>query len=134
MSESIVDALDKARRDRKSGRAEEAERGYRGAAGLARSANDPVALAHALRHVSDLARQRGARAEAFELASEAADLYRRGDDLLGLANALRLKALSAPGKDQAAACWREARDLYQSAAVPAGVAECDSQLGTLRPE
>jgi tetratricopeptide (TPR) repeat protein len=133
MSESIVDALDKARRDRKRGRVEEAERGYRGAAGLARSANDPVTLAHALRHVSDLARQRGARSEAFELASEAVDLYRRGDDLLGLANALRLKALSAPGKDQAVACWQEARDLYESAAVPAGVAECDSQLGR-RPE
>jgi hypothetical protein len=73
----------------------ETERGYAKAAQLARSHGDPVALAHALRHISELARERGASAEASQHASEAVALYRGSGDQLGLANAIRLQALSA---------------------------------------
>ena len=106
----------------------EAERGYVEAAQLARSHGDPVALAHALRHISELARKRGASAEASHHACEAVALYRGSGDQLGLANAIRLQALSAGSREEAAAFWQEARDLYSSLGVGAGVAECDSHL------
>ena len=79
--------------------------------------------------MSDLARERGAAPEAWEQASEAVALYRRSGEQLGLANAIKLQALSARQPEQAAACWREARDLYSSLDVPAGVSECDRHIG-----
>jgi hypothetical protein len=44
--------------------------------------------------LSDLFRERGAFAEALEHVSKAVSLYRGSDDRLGLANAIRLQALS----------------------------------------
>ena len=101
---------------------------YAEAADLARSQGDKTSLAHALRHLSDLARDRGALSKAWNEASEAAALYRRIGDELGLANAIRLQALSAPDSNEARARWKEARDLYSNLGVDAGVAECESRL------
>jgi hypothetical protein len=84
-----------------------------------------------LRHISDLERERGAQREAWQHASEAVALYRISDDRLGLANAIRLQALSAKDRGEAHACWREARDLYSALEVSAGVAECDRRLNDL---
>lgn len=124
----IALALQDARRQRADGRADDAERGYGRAAELARSGGDSNALAHALRHLSDLARERGASIEAWEHASEAVDLYRRTDDRLGLANAIRLQAMSAASPERAEHCWAEARAFYSSLGNIAGVRECDSHL------
>ena len=107
---------------------DDAERGYARAAELARLDRDPVGLAHALRHLSDVARERGEPSKAREHACEAVEIYRKGGDRLGLANSIRLKALSAAGAVEAKACWLEARALYSALDVPAGVAECDSHL------
>ena len=128
MDDAIELALQDARRERDQGRADESERAYSRAAELARSHENPAALAHALRHMSDLARERGAPAEAWEHASKAVELYRMGADRLGLANAIRLQALSAAVPEEGRTCWLEARDLYSSLGVTAGVSECDSHL------
>lgn len=128
MTTSVKLALEQARKERTEGRDREAEAAYLRAAKLARSLGDRLSLAFALRHSSDLARQRGALAEAFSQASEAAALYRESIDRLGLANALRLQALSADDSEQGRACWMEARNLYSALDVIAGVAECDSHL------
>ena len=128
MTDPIETAIQEARRERALGKAEEAELAYVRAVDLARSAGDEVLLAHALRHVSDLERERGARREAWEHASEAAALYRKSGEKLGLANAIRLEALSSQDCDEEQACWREARDLYSALGVSAGVAECDRRL------
>jgi tetratricopeptide (TPR) repeat protein len=128
MNEQIALLLKDARLQRAEGRAEAAERVYSKAAQLARSENDLAALAHALRHLSDLARARGASAEALESASEAVHIYRGSDDRLGLANAIRLKALSAATPGESKACWKEARTVYELLGVSAGVCECDSHL------
>jgi tetratricopeptide (TPR) repeat protein len=121
-------ALRNARDQRREGRKREAEGFYVQAAELARSVGDQMALAHALRHLSDLALARGASAKAWQDASEAAVLYRQSDDTLGLANAIRLKALSVDDPEEAQACWHEACDLYSRLGVEAGVAECESHL------
>lgn len=129
VNEPMKRALEEARRDRTEGRTDEAERAYARVAELARSQDDPLTLAHALRHISDLSRQRGALPQAWEHANEAVELYRKSGDRLGLANAIRLAALSAAAPGLAKRCWREARNLYSSLGVIAGVKECDSHLG-----
>jgi len=129
VSNPIELALEQARRERAEGRPEEAERAYARAAELARAGRNELLLGHALRHVSDLARERGAVVDAWEHASQAAALYRRSGDQLGLANAIRLQALSACEPERATACWREARDLYSSLGAKAGVSECDRHIG-----
>jgi len=129
MKDLIEVALEDARREKAAGRVEKAEGHYRRAAELARACRDERLLAHALRHMSDLALARGAVHEAWEQASEAVALYRRSGDQLGLANALRLQALSAEEPQKAKSCWREARELYGSLDISAGVAECVRHLG-----
>jgi tetratricopeptide (TPR) repeat protein len=128
MPDSIETVIEEARRQRTEGNAHEAEQGYRRAAELARSDGNECLLAHALRHISDLERERGEPREAWENATEAVRIYRSSDDRLGLANAIRLQALSAEDQREAAACWREAREIYSDLGVSAGVAECDRRL------
>jgi hypothetical protein len=133
MDDAIETALREARRQRKAGGAAAAEQAYRAAAALARSGGDAELLAHALRHLSDLARERGARGEALDHAAEAVALYRAGADRLGLANALRLQALAAAEPAQGSACWREARTLYAALGIDAGVSECETHLASEPP-
>lgn len=128
MGNPMKDALERARACKKEQRMDEAEAGYIEAAKLARANEDLAALAHALRHISDLARERGAIEEASAHAKEAAHIYRRSPDRLGLANAIRLQALSAAHPEEARTYWREARDLYSSLGVHPGVQECDLHL------
>ena len=128
MKDQIEQVLGDARRLRAGGCADEAEAAYLDAARLARAAEDDAALAHALRHLSDLARERGAAGEAWAHASEAARICRGSGDQLGLANAVRLNALSAASGEQAKLCWEAARGLYAELGVGDGVAECDRRL------
>lgn len=128
MDDAIEAALQDARRYRQEGRPAEAEQAYNRAAEQAQSDGNLAALAHALRHMSDLARQRDAWAEAHAYASRAAELYRNTEDRLGLANAIRLRALSSPNVEDARADWQEARELYLALGVTPGVEECDANL------
>lgn len=128
--------IDKAFRDgrsaRNEGRLAEAVQHYERAASLARSSRDEHSLAHALRHISDMVRERGEVARALEAAEEAVSLYRSNSGtVLELANALRVNALAlqAAGKpDAAVPLWVEARHLYDDADVRAGVEECNHHL------
>jgi tetratricopeptide (TPR) repeat protein len=128
LTDPIHEALAQGRRQRAEGQLDGAQRAYGLAADLARSSGNEILLAHALRHQSDLAREAGERQSAWEYASEAVALYRRSSDTLGLANAIRLQALCTVDRQDALARWQEARDLYSSVGVAAGVRECDSHL------
>ena len=135
MSEyEVVRALKAARDAKMAGRLSEALASYRFVADSALSTDDEATRAHALRHVSDLARELGDPASAFEAAEEAVRIYRsNGGTPLDLANALRVAALACeegrPG--QAARIWREARFLYLESGTPAGVEECDTRIAAL---
>jgi hypothetical protein len=99
----------------------------------ARRTGDFQSLAFALRHRSELALSGGDAAAGLALAHEAADLYRQQGIAaeLGLANALRLKALAETALSNTSAAeqhWLEARVLYLSLGVEAGVVECDAHL------
>ncbi|HEX4739195.1 MAG TPA: hypothetical protein VH331_16715 [Allosphingosinicella sp.] len=127
------EAIAEARSIRTAGDAAAAEQLYRQGAELAHSEEDDILRAHALRHVSDLARERGDIADALATAQEAVALYRATLDTrtLDLANALRLLALaleSSGRQQEAAPAWHEARGLYADVDVQAGVEEAERHL------
>jgi len=104
---------------------------YRTAAREALTIGDALGRAHALRHVADLARELGDVDEARSAAAEAVEIYRPLGEphRLDLANALRMFALAQDAKSEdATETWREARDLYRSCGIAAGVIECDAHL------
>lgn len=112
-------------------------RHYQEAAKLYRERNQPLMLAHTIRHVADILRENGdltpAAASDYE---EALRIYRDHPETepLDLANTLRGYALfkSATGHPQAAiAFWQEARNLYADVNVQAGVDEAEKQIAAL---
>jgi hypothetical protein len=130
---AVDEALEAAYRVRSQGDAARSEQLYSHAATLASAEGDDSLRAHALRHVSDLARERGAFSEALDAAEEAQALYRAapGSRPLDHANALRLTALAldALGDAHAAASqWRQARALYVKEGIHLAVEECDRRL------
>jgi hypothetical protein len=130
--EAIAAMLQEARLARTQGRLDEAARRYAQAADLSRASREPLLLAHALRHVSDIARECGNTTLALQAGEEAVALYRAADSSpLDLANALRANALALQALHASAAAralWEQARPLYLAQGVQAGVAECDRHL------
>ncbi|HSR68263.1 MAG TPA: tetratricopeptide repeat protein [Acidobacteriota bacterium] len=108
------------------------------AADLSRQEGDDLLLAHTVRHLGDLHREAGRLEEADSCYQEALTLYGGAAQPppLAHANALRPAALLKEDQGEVEAArqlWSQARRLYESAGVAAGVAECEtrlSQLGT----
>lgn len=112
-------------------------RHYTNAVEIYRDQNDSLRLAHTLRHVAEILRHEGHLAEAGQNYIEALDMYRKheGTPPLDLANTLRGFALLKTDLNEVAASerlWQEARTLYQSLGIQAGVDESDAQLHMLR--
>ena len=89
--------------------------------------------AHALRHVAELAADRGDGKSALDAADEALEIYEAEAQArpLDIANAHRVRALAltAAGRtEDSAQSWRTARQSYQDLGIEAGVAECDRRL------
>jgi hypothetical protein len=98
--------------------------------------DDPLRLAHTMRHLGDVHYEAG-RTTAAELSyHEALALYRGAGRTkpLDLANAIRsmavLKSDHGPA-DDAKLLWTEAMELYAAANVQPGVAECAARLKIL---
>ena len=111
---------------------------YRELAALCVAQNDPLAEAHALRHLADLHLEAGALGEAASTYARVLGLYHasRDEGSLDLANALRGYALLRERlgeRQEAEALWREARLLYAQAGVEAGIDECDAHLVEMAP-
>ncbi len=109
---------------------------YEEAVAVARGADLPLPLAHAVRHLGDLHRKAGRLAAAEACYTEALALYGGQQEALPLdhANALRPMAILKEEQgqiDEARTLWRRARELYRTASVEAGVAECSDHLGRL---
>ena len=112
-----------------------AEATYAAAAALAIGEGSARLRAHALRHVAQLAAERGAGERALEAADLALTIYRANpaDEALNIANSYRVRALalSVLGRtNDAAHDWHAARKLYEQLGIRAGVAECDRRLGS----
>lgn len=99
---------------------------------------DPHLLAHALRHLGEVHLDLRHFDRAQQHLREALDLYRTqpGAAPLDLANAVRPLAICLGRQgadDESRELWVEARDVYASLSLEAGVAECDAAIARLAP-
>ncbi len=106
------------------------------AVALSREEEDPLLLAHSVRHLGDLHRAAGRLVDADRCYAEALSLYRAAPapSPLDFANAIRPMALlkEAEGDVKAARqLWSEARPLYEAAGIRQAVEECDRRLSRL---
>lgn len=137
MSETVNDLIRRGYQARREGRVAEARRCYGDAVEIYRQNNvDPLRLAHTVRHLADIHRGEGSFELASPLYEEALKIYRQHEEAsaLDVANAIRGFALlkSATGeRDEATSLWLEARKLYESVDVHAGVEESNVQLARL---
>ena len=118
---------------RDAGRGEDALAHYSLAVDLLRSLDEPLRLAHTVRHAGDILRQLGQAEKACGCYDEALAIYRgdRATPPLDMANAIAGYARTRADLQEmeaAAALWGEARDLYASLDLKAGVAEADQWL------
>jgi tetratricopeptide (TPR) repeat protein len=104
---------------------------YSEAITLLRNAENNERLAYALRHAAEVRSELNEFAVAANHIQEAIRLYRALDvaDPLGLANSLRVSALN--DEREAHASWREARELYSTGHIAAGVDEANRHLDRL---
>ena len=132
-----AELLSQGRQARKENQLAAARTHYAGAAQIYRDRNDLLAYAHTIRHIADMHLHEANYAEARPLYEEALELYRSSLDtkLLDLANTVRPYALLHEGlgdRETAAELWQEARNLYGSLRLDAGIRECDAHLADLR--
>ena len=110
---------------------------YREAVGILKGEPNRLRFAHTIRHLADILREDGSPEEAAACYEEALEVYREHTETppLDLANTLRGFALlkEAIGEnEQANSLWREARSLYESVNVQAGVEESERQIAQLK--
>jgi len=122
--------------DRDLGFLEDSRVHYAMAAEIFRTLNNPLALAHTLRHEADILREQQKVDEAETIYGEVLRLYRANSEHrpLDLANALRGYALlkaAVGNKSESAALWQEACALYETLGIEAGVAESRKNLAEL---
>jgi tetratricopeptide (TPR) repeat protein len=115
---------------------EEALRLYHESVAIYRTLDDPLALAHTIRHVGDILLVGGKHALAEPYYQEALGIYRNNPQTspLDMANAIRGMAIlkqETRNVDESKALWQEARALYALVNVEAGVAESNRRIAQL---
>jgi tetratricopeptide (TPR) repeat protein len=118
------------------GRDDEALALYEEAVLLCGKHSQPLVLAHTIRHLGDIQRHLGQYRQAQASYEKALGIYQSEPeaDPLDVANALRPFAIlkEATGDlDGARNFWTEARGLYESLGIAAGVIECSDHLAKL---
>lgn len=116
-------------------RPNKARRLFQESVAAAEEADDPLRLAHALRHLGQVNHRLRRLESAARCYEEALDLYDRAETAhpLDRANILRpMAALRGELGDVEGArhLWREAAKLYRAAGVEAGVRECEAQMSS----
>ena len=109
---------------------------YEEAIAILREENEPLLLAHAIRHLGDIHHDRGRNELAAHHYDEALALYREHPEAkpLDLANAIRSQAVLKEETGQiedAIALWSEAGKLYEMVNVDAGVNESARRVARL---
>ncbi len=109
---------------------------YEEAVALCREEQDPLLLAHTVRHLGDLHRGAGNLVEAERCYSEALSLYRAAPapPPLDFANAIRPAALLKEAEGDLATAktlWLEALRLYEAVGLSQAVEECTRRLSRI---
>ena len=125
--------IERGRTARNAGNLVDALKLYQEAAELLRQRDQPLRLAHTIRHVADIQTHMRLFEEAQANYAEALTVYRSNPETakLDLSNTLRgyaLLAQSTNDNESAHAMWAEARDLYRAMDVKAGVEEAERHL------
>ena len=104
---------------------------YEEAVVLFRDVDEPLVLAHSVRHLGDVYLEQGRPDLAEPCYHEALALYRAHADesSLDLANAVR--SLAVLRWEQAKMLWEEARTLYTGLSIEAGVTESAARVAAL---
>ena len=104
---------------------------YEEAVGLFREVDEPLLLAHTIRHLGDVYLEQGRPDLAEPCYNEALGLYRshEADSSLDLANAVR--SLAVLRWEQTKMLWEEVRALYTSLTIEAGIQESTARLAAL---
>lgn len=127
------EAASRARHARNEGNLAAAREQYAIAAQAHRQSGNILAYAHSIRHIADIYQKEHNATAARPLYEEALELYRSNLEtkLLDLANAVRPYALLLEQQDDRASAkqhWEEARNLYGSLRLEAGIVECNTHL------
>ncbi len=106
---------------------------YEDAVAIERKLDDPLAVAHTVRHVADILRELGVFDRSAAEYNDALRIYRAhpAANRLDLANAVAgfARLQTAIGDHQAARpLWEEAREIYAALEIQPGVDECDGHL------
>jgi tetratricopeptide (TPR) repeat protein len=127
--DSIAELRTRAEAERHRGNRSRAVDLYRDVIALLREKDEPLRLAHAIRHLGDVYCETHDVDAAENCYSEALQIYRghSAPNPLDLANAVRSMAVL---KDTAE-LWDEARRLYEVTGVKEGVLECARRLARL---
>ncbi|MCY4058984.1 MAG: hypothetical protein OXG44_13360 [Gammaproteobacteria bacterium] len=109
---------------------------YVEAVAAARECGDAMQIAHSVRHLGDVHRNAGRRAEAKGCYDEALNLYgsEASAPTLDVANAVRPMAILKADlgeREESLALWREARELYATVDVAEGIEEADRWIERL---
>jgi len=122
--------------ERKLRDADGARRHYEESVAILRNCHDRLRLAHTVRHLGDVHHDAGRADLAAPCYDEALALYSAHPDPapLDLANAIHSMAVleqEVGDREKTIALWGQARELYASLQVDAGVAECTARLAKL---
>ena len=118
------------------GEEDRAEELWDAAVAILRGADDPLQLAHKVRHLGDLALRRGRLEQASKHYTEALGLYRsnEGSHALDFANAVNRMALLKERLGETAEArelWSEVKQRYANLGLAEGVEEADQHLAEL---
>jgi len=108
-----------------------ARQSYEEAVMLYRKLNEPLVLAHTIRHLGDVYHEEGRPDLAESCYHEALALYRSREDRSPLDFANAIRSLAVLRWEQTRALWEEARDLYATVNVAAGVKEGTARVAAL---
>jgi tetratricopeptide (TPR) repeat protein len=104
---------------------------YEEAVRLYRELDEPLVLAHTIRHLGDVYLEQGRSDLAEGCYLEALELYRSHEDgsSLDLANAIR--SLAVLRWEQTKALWEEVREIYTNLNIEAGIKESAARVAAL---
>lgn len=134
---TATEAISRGREARRQGDFITARAEYAAAAAIYRDQSEALFYAHTIRHIADIyveeSQQEPSLQAAKPLYEEAIEIYRSNlhTKLLDLANTVRPYALLlelAGDQTGARPLWEEARNLYASLRLDAGVNECNHHL------
>ena len=108
-----------------------ARQSYEESVALFRQVDQPLVLAHTIRHLGDVYREQDLPDLAEPCYLEALELYRTHDDASSLDFANAIRSLAVLRWEQSKKLWESAQDLYTALNIEAGIKESTARIAAL---